>query len=81
MEDVPQAEVSKEFFKSFRAGSTAFIIQRCVNRNDRFLVINEYSRGGRRNVIPKGQEGKSWPGWVVELCNIVDSLVVSDDGR
>lgn len=36
MEEVPRAEASKEFLKSFRAGSNAFIVQRCMKRSGLF---------------------------------------------
>lgn len=80
--EVLNAETRKEFLKSSRVGSKAFIVQRHANRNGRYLVIGEYGGGGRRSsiIIPEGREGKGWYEWVIELQKVATFFNVSDSG-
>lgn len=52
----------REFVKSWKVGSTAYIAQRCSNRHGRYLVLAKYSSGGQRGfiVLLEGQERQGW---------------------
>lgn len=68
-----EAKGAKEFVKSPRVGSKAFIIQCCANKFDRFLAITEY--GGEQKgsmVILEGRGGSGWSGFAQDLLKFQD---------
>lgn len=73
----------REFYRSVRVESRAYIVQRCANNHEWYMALVEYGGGRWRGVIivPEGQEGKGWSKFAVELRKVVaffDSIV--DDG-
>lgn len=67
----------KEFFKSSRISSKAFLAQSCLNSHDQFLALVDYRDGGRRAM--KGGDGNV----VLRSCNISQlclSCLSAEDG-
>lgn len=69
MEELLLAEALKDFLKSSKVGSKAFIANRFLNKLGINLGVAEYGGGGRRGivVISKGRGGWGWAGFVLKL--------------
>lgn len=51
MEALVLGEAPKEFIKSHRVGSRAFLAQRCSNSHGRYQVFEENGNSGRRGFV------------------------------
>lgn len=79
-----QGEGSKEFIKSSRVGSKAFLAQKCSNSHGMFLPLVEYKECGWRGfiAIPEGREDREWRSCAAELQKVATFLKLSfEDGR
>jgi hypothetical protein len=68
-EDLIRGENLREFYRTLRVGSTAYIVQRRANSHERFLEVSEYRTGGLRSfiIIPEGREGNGPGNCVVQF--------------
>ena len=69
LEKVIEVETSEVFWNQSRAGFPRIITQKCSNRHNRFLTIEEFD-GRRRSgiiLIPEDRYGQGWARLIVEL--------------
>lgn len=76
MEELKQGGEIRDFCRTFRVGSTVFILQRRGNVHGRFLELSEYGYGGRRTsvILPEGREGNGWANCLAQLRRLELSL-------
>lgn len=78
VEVVLKGDNLREFYRTLRVGSRAYITQRCVNSHGQYMVLAEYGGGGGRRgfiVAPEGREGRGWSNFVAELRKVVAFFV------
>jgi len=76
MEELKQGGEIRDFCRTYRVGSTAFILQRRGNDHGRFLELSEYAYGGRRTsvIIPEGRVGCGWANCLAQLRRLEKSF-------
>jgi len=76
MEELKQGGEIRDFCRTFRVGSTVFILQRRGNVHGKFLELSEYGYGGRRTsvILPKGREGSGWANCLAQLRRLEKSF-------
>jgi hypothetical protein len=52
----------------------AILAQRCSNKHERFLIVEEHSGGRRRGhiLVPEGRDGEGWSMFEAELHLVVN---------
>jgi len=73
VERLSKGEEDNDKWRTFRMGSTVYVVLRRKNKHGQFMELSEYGGGGRRSyvVIPEGSDGKGWLDVGVQLQKLI----------
>jgi hypothetical protein len=83
VERLSKGEEDNDKWKTFRMGSTVYVVLRRKNKHGQFIELSEYGGGGRRSyvVIPEGSDGKGWLDVWVQLQKLSNYHAKQQAGR